>query len=277
MFALIALVLTALAPIALALFTYHTAVPSRCFLKCRFEPSGGLCGLRGYVVAVAMDLQAFTRSNGPAEGATGFQKENNRLLGISLDGSAMVKAGSMVAYTGEVTFTGKSSAEGGLTGFVKEAVSSEGTPVMEAEGRGHLYVAENGKKIQVLDLDEDESISVNGEDVLAFESTVDYEINTVSSLSGMAAGGLTNVYLTGPGEVAISTHGDPLVLTPPVFTDPDATVAWSANLSPSIQTNKTFEIGQTSGEAIQMEFTGSEGFVVVQPNEEGSVTQSGNQ
>jgi uncharacterized protein (AIM24 family) len=224
-----------------------------------------------------MDLHAFTRSNAPAEGASGFQKENNRLLGISLDGSVMVKAGSMVAYTGEVTFTGKSSAEGGLTGFVKEAVSSEGTPVMEAEGRGHLYVAENGKKIQVLDLDEDESISVNGEDVLAFESTVDYEINTVSSLSGMAAGGLTNVYLTGPGEVAISTHGDPLVLTPPVFTDPDATVAWSANLSPSIQTNKTFEIGQTSGEAIQMEFTGSEGFVVVQPNEEGSVTQSDNQ
>jgi uncharacterized protein (AIM24 family) len=41
--------------------------------------------------------------------------------------------------------------------------------------------------------------------------------------------------------------------------------------------NKKFEIGQTSGESIQMEFTGSEGFVVVQPHEEGSVTQSQNQ
>jgi uncharacterized protein (AIM24 family) len=66
-------------------------------------------------------------------------------------------------------------------------------------------------------------------------------------------------------------------MTPPVFTDPDATVAWSTNLSPSIETNKTIEIGQTSGEALQMAFTGSEGFVVVQPNEEGSVTQAGNQ
>jgi len=231
-------------------------------------------GRPGEGLVVTMDLQEFVDSNAPADGGDGFQKENNRLLDIPLDGTVMVKAGSMVAYTGEVTFTGKSSAEGGITGFVKEAVSGEGTPVMEAEGSGHLYVAENGKKVQVLTLDDGESISVNGTDVLAFESTVDYEINTVGSLSGMAAGGLTNVYLTGPGEIALTTHGDPLVMTPPVFTDPDATVAWSSNLSPSIEMNKTFEIGQTSGESIQMEFTGDDGFVVIQPNEEGSVTQS---
>jgi len=182
----------------------------------------------------------------------------------------MLKAGTMIAYTGEFTFTGKASAEGGLTGFVKEAVSGEGTPVMRAEGRGHLYVADQGKKVQILDLDADEAISVNGNDILAFESTVDYEVNTIGSLSGAAAGGLTNVFLTGPGQVAISTHGDPLVMTPPVFTDPDTTVVWNTNLSPSIATNKKLEIGQTSGEAIQMDFTGSDGFVVVQPHEEGS-------
>ena len=221
-----------------------------------------------------MNVEEFTQSNAPKDGNSGFQKENKRLLDIPVDGTVMVKAGSMIGYTGELTFTGKSSAEGGLTGFVKEAVSSEGTPVMEAEGSGHLYVADQGKKVQILELDAEQSISVNGNDVLAFESTVDYEINTIGSLSEVAAGGLTNVYLTGPGEVALTTHGDPLVMTPPVFTDPDATVAWSSNLSPSIEMNKTFEIGQTSGESIQMEFTGDEGFVVVQPNEEGSVTQS---
>ncbi|MFB6195218.1 MAG: AIM24 family protein, partial [Haloplanus sp.] len=126
-----------------------------------------------------MELEEFTQSNAPSEGGEGFQKENNRLLDVPLDGTVMIKAGSMVAYTGDVTFTGKSSAEGGVTGFIKEAVSSEGTPVMEAEGSGHVYVAENGKKIQVLDLDEGESVSVNGDDVLAFESNVDYEINTI--------------------------------------------------------------------------------------------------
>jgi hypothetical protein len=38
--------------------------------------------------------------------------------------------------------------------------------------------------------------------------------------------------------------------------------------------NKTFEIGQGSGESIQMEFTGDDRFVVVRPNEKESVTQS---
>ena len=221
-----------------------------------------------------MDIQQFTQSHAPKSDGEGFQKENNRLLDISFDGTVMVKAGSMIAYTGDITFTGKASAEGGITGFVKEAVSGEGTPIMEAEGSGHLYVAEQSKKVQILDLPEGDSISVNGNDILAFEESVDYEVNTVSSISEMAAGGLTNVYLSGPGQIAITTHGDPLVIEPPVLTDPDATVAWSANLSPSFEINKAFEIGQNSGESIQMEFTGSDGFVVVQPNEEGNVTQA---
>ena len=221
-----------------------------------------------------MELNDFVSQNEPDETEDRFELENNKLLDIDVAGTVIAKAGSMIAYDGELSFTGKSSAEGGLTGMIKSKVSSEGTPVMEVEGQGHVYLADQGKKIQILSLGGGESISVNGNDVLAFESGVDYEINTVGSLSGMAAGGLTNVFLTGPGAVAISTHGDPLVMTPPVFTDPDATVAWSANLSPSIETNKLVEIGQTSGESLQMEFTGSDGFVVVQPHEEGSVTQA---
>ncbi|NIB98932.1 AIM24 family protein [Halobacterium sp. R2-5] len=219
-----------------------------------------------------MDLSTLPQAAESAPDSDGFQKENNRLLGIPVDGTVMVRAGSMIAYTGELTFTGKSTAEGGLTGFVKEAVTSEGTPVMAAEGTGYLYVADRSKKVQVLELDDGESISVNGSDVLAFDSNVDYEISTIGSLSGAAAGGLTNVYLTGPGEVAVTTHGDPLVVSPPVTTDPDATVAWSDGLSPSFSVNKAFEIGQTSGESVQMEFTADEGFVVLQPHEEGGQT-----
>jgi uncharacterized protein (AIM24 family) len=221
-----------------------------------------------------MKLDEFARTSASDRSGTAshsddeFRTETSRLLSVPVDGTVMLKAGSMVAYTGDVTFTGRSSAEGGLTGFVKEAVSSEGTPVMEAEGSGRLYVAEQHKKVQILDLDEGESISVSGDDVLAFDSAVEYEINTIGSVSEAAAGGLTNVYLTGPGQVAISTHGDPLVLRPPVRTDPDATVAWSSALSPSVSINKAIEIGQTSDETVQMEFTGSDGFVVIQPHEE---------
>ncbi|MFB6184628.1 MAG: AIM24 family protein [Haloarculaceae archaeon] len=217
-----------------------------------------------------MDVDEFTRENAPDEGGDTFQLENGKLLDIHLDGSAMVKAGSMVAYEGDIEFTGKSSAEGGISGLVKEAVTNEGTPVMEASGTGHLYVADQEKKIQILALDAGEKLSVNGDDILAFESRVNYEIGAIDSLSGISSGGLTNVFLEGPGNVAITTHGDPLVLTPPVRTDPDATVAWSGSISPGSHVDQSLSnvIGQSSGETYQLEFTGSDGFVVVQPYEE---------
>jgi len=217
-----------------------------------------------------MDIDQFIDENRPDEGGDTFQLENSKLLDISVDGSVMTKAGSMIAYEGDLSFTGKSNAEGGLTGFIKSKATSEGTPVMKVEGTGHVYVADEAKEIQIMDLDAGESISVNGNDVLAFESSVDYSISTIGSVSGASAGGLVNVFLEGPGSIAITTHGNPLVLTPPVKTDPQATVAWSANNSPSSSVNRSISdmIGQSSGEQYQLEFSNPDGFVIVQPFEE---------
>lgn len=218
----------------------------------------------------AMELDSFVRENAPGESGDRFELENSKLLDIEVDGTVLTKAGSMIAYQGDLTFTGKSSAEGGLSGFLTENVTSEGTPVMEVEGEGHVYVADQEKKIQLLSLKDGEAISVNGDDVLAFEDRVEYEIGTIGSLAGASSAGLTNVYLSGPGMVAITTHGDPLALGPPVRTDPAATVAWSSDLSPSINTDRSIadSIGQTSGETYQMAFDGESGFVIVQPFEE---------
>jgi len=220
-----------------------------------------------------MELEEFARRNAPGETSRAFELEGSKLLDIYVDGSAMIKAGSMVAYTGEMSFTGKSSAEGGVTGYLKSKATSEGTPIMEAEGRGHVYAADQGKNVQILTLDAGESVSVNGEDVLAFESSVDYTISTIDSIAGISAGGLTNVFLEGPGNVAITTHGKPLVLSPPVRTDPQATVAWSG-VSPGHHKERNLGdmIGKSSGESFQLDFTGQSGFVVVQPYEEAPVT-----
>ena len=217
-----------------------------------------------------MDVDTFVTENQPDEGADAFELENRKLLDIAVDGTVLAKAGSMVAYDGDLSFTGKSSAEGGLTGYIKSKATEEGTPVMEVEGTGHLYLADQGKEIQIIELDAGESISVNGNDVLAFESAVDYTISTIDSLAGSATGGLTNVFLEGPGHVAITTHGSPLVLTPPVKTDPAATVAWSGDTSPSGSVNRSLSdlVGQSSDERYQLEFTNADGFVVVQPYEE---------
>jgi uncharacterized protein (AIM24 family) len=216
-----------------------------------------------------MDVKQFKTENAPTESDKQFQLENSYTLDVAVEGSLMAKAGSMISYTGDLSFTGQASAEGGITGIIKEATTSEGTPIMNVEGTGHVYLADKEKKIQVLELDQGESITVNGEDVLAFESDVNYEISKMDTLAGAFAGGFTNVYLQGPGHVAITTHGDPIVMEPPVTTDPSATAAWSGT-SPEVEVNKNLSdmIGQESGERFQMNFDGQGGFVVVQPYEE---------
>lgn len=216
-----------------------------------------------------MNIDDFVSTNEPTDDGEQFQLENDKLLDVALDGSVIAKAGSMIAHDGDISFEGQSSAEGGITGFLKEATTGEGTPVMEATGTGHLYLADQEKKIQLLELEAGQSVSVNGNDVLAFESSVTYEIRTVESIAGFSAGGMTNVFLEGPGTIAITTHGEPLVLRPPVRTDPSATVAWSGTTPDShVDSVLSNLIGQSSDETYQLEFTGSDGFVVVQPYEE---------
>ena len=106
------------------------------------------------------------------------------------------------------------------------------------------------------------------------------EIKMLKKIAGMLSGGLFNIHLEGKGYIAVTTHYKPLILkvTPgnPIISDPNATVAWSANLSPEIRTDisiGTF-LGRGSGESLQMVFRG-EGFIVVQPYEEVYMQQQG--
>lgn len=150
---------------------------------------------------------------------------------------------------------------------------------MKAQGQGKLYLADAGKKIIILHL-QNEGIYINGNDLLAFEPSIKWDIKIMKRIAGMMAGGLFNVRCEGTGMIAITTHYEPLTLMvspgKPVITDPNATVAWSGNLQPEFQTDislKTF-LGRGSGESIQMRFEG-EGFVVVQPYEEVYMKEKG--
>jgi len=201
-----------------------------------------------------------------------FELERDRLLEINLEGKVWTKMGSMVAYLGDIKFTREGVMEHGIGKMLKKAVTGEGVSLTKAEGAGKLYLADNGKKISVINLD-NQSIFVNGNDLLAFEDSIQWDIKMLKKVAGLMAGGLFNVKLEGTGMIAITTHYDPLTLkvTPenPVFTDPNATVAWSGNLQPDLKTDvslKTF-VGRSSGESLQMAFKG-EGFVVIQPYEE---------
>ena len=201
-----------------------------------------------------------------------FELETDRMLEINLDGSIWTKMGSMVAYNGNIKFTREGILSQGMGNLLKKAVSGEGSKLTKAEGTGVLYLADEGKKVTVLNL-KDESIFVNGNDILAFQEGIKNEIKMMKKAAAMLSGGLFNIRLEGSGLVALTTHYDPITLEVrpgnPITTDPNATVAWSGNLEPAFKKDvslKTF-FGRGSGESIQMEFAG-EGFVVIQPYEE---------
>jgi len=224
-------------------------------------------------------LAAFLEKTAQQDRGQGtFELETARLLELNLNGLIWVKMGAMIAYRGQVKFTREGILERGIGNLLKKAISGEGTMLTKAEGQGKVYLADSGKKVTILQL-ANESLFVNGNDILAFEPSLNYQIKMMRKMTAMLAGGLFNVRLEGTGTAAITTHYDPVTLTVtpdnPVITDPNATIAWSGNLEPQFKKDvslKTF-VGRGSGESIQMLFQGS-GFVVVQPFEEAYMQQS---
>jgi len=218
-------------------------------------------------------LQDFVRAKAQDNAASRpFELENPHMLEVNLNGRNWAKIGSMIAYTGKVRFTREGILEHGMGIALKKMMTGEGTSLMKMEGQGRVYLADKGKKVQVLQL-QNETIFVNGNDLLAFQDGVSWDIKMMRRVAGLLSGGLFNVRLSGTGMIAITTHYEPLALqvTPgqPVFTDPNATVAWSGSLSPNIHTDlsyKTF-LGRGSGESVQLLFEGS-GWVILQPYEE---------
>lgn len=209
-----------------------------------------------------------------------FELESAHMLEVHVRGRVWSKLGAMVAYRGDLRFIREGMLEGGLGRALTKFVSGEAAPLTKIEGQGICYLADQKKNITILRLAPGEAINVNGNDLLAFEDTIQYQITMHRRVAGMLAGGLFSLRLSGNGMAALVSHGAPLTLrvrpNDPVITDPNATVAWSGNLAPQIKTDISLRslIGRGGGEAFQMLFQG-DGFVVVQPYEEVAVAQQG--
>jgi uncharacterized protein (AIM24 family) len=192
--------------------------------------------------------------------------QNSKMLKVRLGEPVLARQGSMVAFQGQVDFDHEGS--GGVGKFLKKAATGEGVQLMRCTGQGEVFFASEADQVHILHLD-GSALSVNGRNILAFEPTLDYDIQRVQG-AGVLTGGLFNTRLSGHGWVAITTKGQPVVLhtNQPTFGDPQAVVAWSANLQTSL--NKTVKakslVGLGSGEAFQLSFQG-EGIVIVQPAE----------
>ncbi|MEI2650451.1 MAG: AIM24 family protein [Dermatophilaceae bacterium] len=207
-----------------------------------------------------------------------FVLQNKKMLKISMQyGPVWARTGSMVAYQGDVRF--ENTGSGGLNKMLKSAVTGEGVKVMRCTGSGELFVADLASEIQVFYLEND-MVSVNGNNVLAFSSSIEWDIHRVQARGGMMAGGLFNVSLRGTGYVAVTTKGDPVALDvagSPTFADAQAVVLWTSGVQMDIRVD-TGGLGSMirggTGETFQMAF-GGQGYVLVQPSE--SVVEGGHQ
>lgn len=222
-------------------------------------PSGG-DGIGGIRTDLLTDQQYAEVGSGER-----VRLQNKKLLKVVLGQEILARQGSMVAFQGQMDFDYEGS---GAAKFLKKALTGEGLPLMRVTGQGELFLADGAKNIHIIWLD-NAGLSVNGKSVLAFEPSLNWDIERVQGV-GMVAGGLFNTRLHGSGWVAITTKGEPVVLRTdaPTFVDTDAVVAWSAGLTASI--NRTFKakalIGRGSGEAAQLALQG-QGIVIVQPSE----------
>jgi uncharacterized protein (AIM24 family) len=200
-----------------------------------------------------------------------FALQNSKLLKVRLgeSGEIRAKAGSMVAYQGEVSF--EHAGSGGLGRMLKKAMSGEGTTLMRMAGSGEVFLADLAQDVHLIYL-EDDFITVNGPNLLAFDADIDWDIKRVSGgASAAMAGGLFNMELRGTGWVGILSDGPPVLLnvaSAPTFADAQAAITWSSGVSVGLKTDFKMKnlIGKGSGESIQLAFQG-QGWVLVQPSE----------
>ncbi len=198
-----------------------------------------------------------------------FALQNSKLLKVHLDQvTIQAKLGSMVAYQGEVAF--EHAGSGGMGRLIKKAMTGEGQSLMKMSGAGEVFLADTAQDVHLLYLEND-SITVNGRNLLAFDAGIDWDIKRVEGASGMMGGGLYNTRL----RAAAGWRSSPTALrcfsTParrPRSPTPRRPSPGRPACTTGIKTDvklKNF-IGKGSGESIQMSFSGA-GWVLVQPSE----------
>lgn len=222
-----------------------------------------------------MQSDLFDQSNLEVANQTRFGLQNSQMLRVSFGPDVLALKGAMVAYQGSIQFHHEKA--GGLGKLLKKLATAEDLPLMRVSGKGEVFFANDAGYVYLLELTGD-GISVNGRNLLAFDATLEWDINRVKG-AGMMAGGLFNTTVRGTGTLALCAVGKPVVLDcsqQPTYVDVQAAVAWSANLVPQVVSsmNMSSMLRGGSGEAFQYAFHGP-GFVVVQAAEWQEPTDGG--
>ncbi|MFH8365699.1 AIM24 family protein [Streptomyces sp. NPDC018031] len=208
----------------------------------------------------------------PTPVAARMENHGSSMLKVAMTSGQdlFARTGSMVAYEGFVQYEPNPPA---VRQMASQWITGEGAPLMKCSGDGLLYLADYGADVVCVNLNDD-SLSVNGTNLLAFDAHLTWGVQRVKGMAKFAGQGLFNVGISGTGWVALTSRGTPIVVEcgrgeDETSVDPDALVAWSTNLK--MKGKRSFKassmIGRGSGEAYQLAFSG-QGFVVVQPSED---------
>jgi uncharacterized protein (AIM24 family) len=204
----------------------------------------------------------------------GFRLNGPRVLEVEMDGrSVRAATGSMIAYTGEVTFRNAGMGGGdGLRAALKRRATGESVALMQCSGNGTVWFAKDAMDVVVVELAGD-TLKVESEQLLAISDGLRTDV-AFAGLRGASSGqGLFTTTVTGSGAVALLSAGGPpiaLEVSPqyPLVVDPDAFVASTGRLDQTFVTDVSWRnlVGESSGEAFSLRFDGS-GVVYIQPEE----------
>jgi len=84
-----------------------------------------------------------------------FELEQERTLKINLNGQVWIRTGATVTHTGQIQFRRERLLERGVRRLLKRALAGEGRPLTQAKGSGQLFLADQGKRISILHLQDD--------------------------------------------------------------------------------------------------------------------------
>ena len=221
--------------------------------------------------------------NGPiqpmGQGQYSLKTENELYCKVS--GSVMMFAlkVSMVAYNGNFKFskrllgTNSGNIVGQVLNHIGRKITGENLEIMEVNGQGDLFLADNAQHVTVIDLErsgEWQYVCVESENLLAFTPDCHYGVQPIIGTGNLSGKGMFTSKLTAAGpnaKVAILTNGNPKILQGPCKVDPDCCICWTGP-APGLKLDVGFKtlIGQTSGESYQFEFKAGQ-TVVIQPYE----------
>jgi uncharacterized protein (AIM24 family) len=192
---------------------------------------------------------------------------NSYSFSIDLNGEWFLTKGAMIAYYGNIDFSGV-AAFASRAAWVAARFSS---PLytqdwVVASGQGKLVIGDRGNDINSYDL-EVGNLTIKQVNLLGFQPSLELKQSIVPGF----------VTLIGTGKFLASSNGPVIFVEPPFRADPDALLGWADCPSPcqhydynwmaqSFMAGIQAMFGRESGEERQYDFTGS-GTILMQSSE----------